>query len=122
MHWWLSCTGDGKLNGHTQPDGIDSPGGENQDGCCCADNTKTSYTQDDIKVPPPLQCPQLQAPGCLLAFSEHFLLLASCSTAALQDALDALQVAALLLTSQSSRVACNQLLHIIVCICCDHAL
>jgi erythromycin esterase-like protein len=40
---------DGK-SGHPQPDGIDSPGGENQDGCCCADDTKTSYTQDDIKA------------------------------------------------------------------------
>lgn len=99
-----------------QPDGIDSPGGENQDGCCCADDTKTSYTQDDIKVPPPLQCPPLQAPGPLLAFPEYFLLMTSCSTAALQDALEALQVAALLLTSHSSRVARNQLLHIIVCI------
>jgi hypothetical protein len=86
VHWWLSCT-DGELDGHPQPDGIDSPGGENQDGCCCADDTKTSYTQDDIKVPlaPPMS--QLQAPGSLPAFRDYLLLPASCGTVALQDAL-----------------------------------
>ena len=52
----MFCIPDGDLDGkpdHPQPDGIDSPGGENQDGCCCADKTKTPYTQDDIKVDAP---------------------------------------------------------------------